>query len=144
MYIQNFSDDFIEMLHLHGANVIILKWIRNFNRGTNRMELEVIPDYFMEHSYFFALMLQDAFPGGTISKAQMDDHIVYIYNDIAYDIEGVTHSKSDFFVPLHAIGPYVYKHRGIPGMHLKDEDIQNFIDNPGEVLYAKNFYNLTT
>lgn len=39
--------------------------------------------------YYFAKMLENAFPGGEVCWAAPYSHIVYNYNGICYDIEGI-------------------------------------------------------
>ena len=52
------------------------------------------------YCYYFALMLQTAYPGGEICWAYPYGHVVYVYNKKPYDIEGESITESNEFIPL--------------------------------------------
>lgn len=67
------------------------------------------------YCYYFALMLQDAFPGGTICWAAPFGHIVYQYENINYDVDGVYSGEATSFIPISRLGSAIDDFRHIPG-----------------------------
>lgn len=51
------------------------------------------------YCFYFAKMLEAAFPGGEVCLAYPYGHIVYVYNGIPYDIEGHSITESNTFIP---------------------------------------------
>lgn len=64
------------------------------------------------YCYYFAVMLQNAFPGGQICVCYPFGHIVYIYKGVAYDIDGVSGAEVDEYIPIEHFGKAVndFKH----------------------------------
>lgn len=107
-----------EMKHTPGADEDILRFIADilYHCGTGNVETKSIQMLFRSgYCYYFAVMLQDAFPGGTICWAAPFGHIVYQYDDIAYDIEGVYSGEADCFIPVDRLGNALDDFRHIPG-----------------------------
>ena len=78
---------------------------------------EVIRHLFMSgYCYYFALMLQDAYPSGEICLAYPFGHIVYLYEGVPYDVEGVYSGKSDEFIPIKYLGNGIDDFRHIPDL----------------------------
>lgn len=57
-------------------------------------------------------MLQNAFSGDQIGVCYSFGHIVYIYKDIAYDIDGISSAEVDEYIPIEHFGEAVndFKH----------------------------------
>ena len=70
----------------------ILKFIDNFRtRENNHIEKgeECVRHLFRSgYCYYFAKMLEIAYPGGKVCLTYPYGHFIYWYNDEAYDIEG--------------------------------------------------------
>ena len=74
------------------ANKDILEFIYNFfsSHSSGIENNEHIRKIFRDgYCYYFALILQDAFPGGKIVWCAPFGHIAYQYNNTLYDIEVV-------------------------------------------------------
>lgn len=69
------------------------------------------------YCYYFALMLKDAFPEGEICWAAPFGHIVFLYQDVAYDIDGLYAGESNLFVPVSRLGQAIDDFRHIPGVY---------------------------
>ena len=61
---------------------------------------EVVISLYRKFSKEFALILECTFPGGKICYCQDSDKIVYVLEEVAYDIEGVVRSKYNLFNSL--------------------------------------------
>lgn len=59
-------------------------------------------------------ILQDAFPNGTICQCYPFGHIVYVYDRIAYDIDGVSNSEYEMCIPVSLLGRAIDNFRHIP------------------------------
>ena len=66
------------------------------------------------YCYYFAKMLQTAFPGGYIAWAVPFGHLVYMYNQVPYDIEGVYPGEATEFIPEEFLGDAIndFTHNG--------------------------------
>lgn len=66
------------------------------------------------YCYYFTKMLQTAFPGGYIAWAVPFGHLVYMYNQVPYDIEGVYPGEATEFIPEIFLGDAIndFKHNG--------------------------------
>lgn len=114
--IQEFVSDQIK--YTPEANKDILQFIAEiqYHSGTEEKETESIRMLFRAgYCYYFAMMLQDAFPGGTICWVAPFGHIVYQYHNIEYDIEGVYDGEADSFIPISMLGKTIDDYRHIPG-----------------------------
>lgn len=52
------------------------------------------------YCYYFARMLEEAFPGGQVCLCFPYGHIVYIYDGIAYDICGISDAEYEMYIPV--------------------------------------------
>lgn len=66
------------------------------------------------YCYYFARMLEDAFPGGVACLCYPFGHIVYIYEGIAYDINGISDSEHEYYVPISELGKAIDSFRHVP------------------------------
>lgn len=84
-------------------NKTILRFIWDFTWGFDSWECDVIHHTFTQgYCYYFARMLEDAFPGGKLVWAFPFRHIVYVYDDVCYDIKGV-YNVPDKLLPLEEL-----------------------------------------
>ena len=68
--------------------VFIAEFLTATGMDTGRMET-VRRLFQAGYCYYFALILKEAFPDGEVSWAAPFGHIVYVYQGIPYDIDGV-------------------------------------------------------
>lgn len=68
------------------------------------------------YCYYFAKMLEDAFPGGVICLCYDFGHVVYVYEEIAYDIHGVSDAEAKYYVPIRMLGKAINSFK-----HVQDE-----------------------
>lgn len=82
--------------------MLISQFIHNFNTYQGIGEgYEVLREQFMNGwCYYFAKILESAFPGGEICLCYPYSHIVYLYNGMAYDFEGESDTEAEFLIPL--------------------------------------------
>lgn len=66
------------------------------------------------YCYYFARMLEDAFPGGVACLCYPFGHIVYIYEGIAYDINGISNSEHEYYIPISELGKAIDSFRHVP------------------------------
>lgn len=86
-------------------------------RVTTNDSVETIRSLFEAgYCYYFAKMLEDAFPGGTVCLCYPFGHIVYVYEGVAYDISGVTDAEYESFIPLTWMRDGVNDFRHVPGI----------------------------
>lgn len=91
----------------------ILSFIGKILYHSGVENLQVIYDLFIQgYCYYFAKILEDAFPGGEICQAYPYGHIVYVYDGIPYDINGICdYDVSDEdFIPISKIDINDFKH----------------------------------
>lgn len=100
------------------ADETILRFIADIitHNGCSEDKTEDVHSLFAAgYCYYFALMLQDAFPGGTICWAAPFGHIVYQYHGLQYDIDGVYSGEAKTFIPISRLGNAIDDFRHIPG-----------------------------
>ena len=68
------------------------------------------------YCYYFAKILETAFPGGLICVCYRFGHIVYVYDEVAYDISGVTDSEYDALIPIDEFESLAIGFLHIPGI----------------------------
>lgn len=68
------------------------------------------------YCYYMANMLKDAFPGGDICLCYPYGHIIYAYEGVAYDINGVSDAEYEMYIPAKIAGQVLFDFRHIPGM----------------------------
>lgn len=66
------------------------------------------------YCYYFARMLEDAFPGGDVCLMYPFGHITYVYDGIIYDISGVSDAEHEALIPVKYLGDTIsiFKHNG--------------------------------
>ena len=117
------KEKFIQYNHVGcGGCKSVVKFIANFRFFAVRdveyvQSAETIRSLFENgYCYYFAKILEEAFPGGTICLCYPYGHIVYVYKEVAYDIGGVSDAEAEYYVPIDAVpeaGIIVFKH--LPG-----------------------------
>lgn len=141
------KEKFFDRNILYGANENIITFISDILfHGVNKVSasnsVESIRSLFEDgYCYYFAKILQDAFPGGDICVCHPYGHIVYIYGAIAYDIHGVSDSECELFIPIEKCGDHIEAFRHVPGKynpHIEDED-KTIADIANEVMESKSY-----
>lgn len=125
------------------ANYRILQFIETFRRGagSNPANQEIIRTLFRAgYCYYFAIMLKDAFPEGEICWAAPFGHIVFVYNDIPYDIEGVYCGEAEDFIPIRYMGETINDFRHVPGItcNATEQQIAQIMVQYQEEKYQRN------
>ena len=97
------------------------------------------------YCYYFAKILEDAFPGGDICLCYPFSHIIYVYEGIAYDIGGVSDAEKEMYIPISELGDNINGFRHIPGLiddTNKDKvyDIGEKCKKNGTIVYAISAY----
>jgi hypothetical protein len=98
-----------------------------FHNGNDIEKSNVISNLFSNgYCYYFAKILQDAFPGGEICICYPYGHIVYIYNNIAYDIDGISSAEYEMYIPISRLGEAINDFRHIEGKsyNISKEEIE--------------------
>ena len=67
------------------------------------------------YCYYFAKILEEAFPGGTICLCYPCGHIVYVHGEIAYDIGGVSDVENEYYVPISVVEKVTQVFKHVPG-----------------------------
>ena len=84
--------------------------------GSHEDSIETIRYLFESgYCYYFAKMLEQAFPGGTICYCYNFGHIVYVFDEVAYDISGVSDAEVELLIPIEELGDSVLDFMHIPG-----------------------------
>lgn len=95
------------------ANKNVLTFIGNilYHNGVDNTDT-IIKLFSCGYCYYFAKMLQDAFPGGEICQPAPYPHIVYVLDNIPYDIQGLCDLEYDELIPIEKLEDLEsYKHR---------------------------------
>ena len=79
--------------------VFIAEFLTATGMDTGRMET-VRRLFQAGYCYYFALILKEAFPDGEVSWAAPFGHIVYVYQGIPYDIDGVYKGDAMEYIPV--------------------------------------------
>ena len=99
------------------ADSRVLTFIAEFltATGTDLRNMETIRQLFRAgYCYYFALILKEAFPDGEVSWAAPFGHIVYVYQGIPYDIDGVYKGDVMEYIPVKYLGKAIDDFRHIP------------------------------
>lgn len=74
------------------------------------------------YCYYFARMLEDAFPGGEVCLMYPFGHITYVYDGIIYDIGGVSDAEYESLIPIKYLDNTisVFKHNGSSDVSRED------------------------
>ena len=113
------------------ANKQILYFIANFIYHCGIDADEIIQEQFRAgYCLHFAMILKEMFPGGEICWCAPFGHMVYVYKDIPYDIEGINTSDCDHYIPISFIKEGIKDFMHIPGIgfNASEEYIQDAIN----------------
>lgn len=116
---QHFTKEFVQQnSKRHSkADSRILTFIAEFltATGTDLRNMDTIRQLFrVGYCYYFAQILKDAFPGGEVSWTAPFGHIVYVYQGISYDIDGVYKGDVMEYIPVKYLGKAIDDFRHIP------------------------------
>ena len=116
---QHFTKEFVQQNSKRHpkADSRILTFIAEFltATGTDLRNMDTIRQLFRAGScYYFAQILKDAFPGGEASWAAPFGHIIYVYQGIPYDIDGVYKGDVMEYIPVKYLGKAIDDFRHIP------------------------------
>lgn len=67
------------------------------------------------YCFYFAKMLERAFPGGKVCVCHPFGHVVYVYEGVAYDINGVSDAEYQMYVPEEEYEDCMLDFMHIPG-----------------------------
>lgn len=125
------------------ANPVVLEFIFEFlyHNCTTEKEVEATRLKFMAgYCYYFAIMLKSAFERGSICWTAPFGHIVWVDNDgIPYDIEGVSTSEAEYYIPISYIQEGLKDFKHIPEEEFNASE--NYINKA--ILQYKKDNNLT-
>lgn len=82
------------------------------------------------YCYYFARILEDAFPGGKVCICYPFGHIVYVYDGYAYDISGISDAEHECYIPIEKFGTLIDDFKYIP--HLLCDATEEQIREIGE------------
>lgn len=116
------------------VNINILQFIHNIltHCGNHTEQNEGIYELFASgYCYYFAKILQTAFPGGTIVWCAPYGHIAYQYQDIVYDAHYVYDGEAEIFIPVDNMGDTIQDFLHIPNIahHTTQEEITQMMEN---------------
>ena len=139
------KEKFIQYNHVEcGGDKAIIKFIANFRFFAVRdveyvQSSETIRSLFENgYCYYFAKILEDAFPGGTICLCYPYGHIVYVYKEVAYDIGGVSDAENEYYVPINVLGRGIHIFKHVPGpavavTELEKDDFRHYCEETGGI-----------
>jgi hypothetical protein len=126
-----------------GADKLVINFIGDikFYKApgvTLEASVPVIDSVFNDgYDYYFAMILEKAFPGGKICVMYPFLQVCYVYENVAYTIDGIAKSLSDYLagnkkeclIPIEVLGEEVFVH--IPGEEAKicKDDINTAVEN---------------
>lgn len=107
-------------------NTNILQFIKEF-QSTDEQTIKYI--FKNKYCYYFAVILQTAFPGGTIVWCSPYDHIAYQYDGQIYDIDGICNYHAENYIPVSYLQDTLLDFLHIPGKpsYTTDQQIANII-----------------
>jgi len=73
--------------------------------------------------YYFAIILKEAYPGGTVCLLKGHGHIVYLYRGKFYDITGELTNRRNRYIPVEYFGEFIndFKQNYVSGGATKTE-----------------------
>lgn len=124
------------------TNTDILSFIKNFNDKSPDL-IKVFSNGYCLH---FAYILEKMYPGGTISWVCPYAHIVYVLNNIPYDISGTYCGESKTFIPIQYLNENLSDFEHIPGKFTKTSktDVANIIKNYYKTNHKKGLSEMLT
>ena len=119
------------------GNIRILWFIANFIYLYDNPEV-IIKQFRAGYCLHFAMMLKTTFNCGEVCWAAPLGHMVFIYKDIPYDIEGINTSECDYYIPISYLGLGIRDFARIPGegFNASEEFINEVIEK-----YERDKYN---
>lgn len=90
----------------------ILAFISNFRNFTDKDTQ--ITQFSKGYCWHFAKLLEATFPGGTVCWCAPYAHFIYLYNNHAYDINGLYDGEADYFIPETYLGPLLTDFTHVP------------------------------
>ena len=112
------------------ADKKILYFIANFLYHNGTANSELIHNQFRAgYCLHFAMILKDMFKDGEICWCAPYGHMVYMHNNVPYDIEGVNYSDCYYYIPISYIKNGIKDFMHIPGVGFctSEKYIQNAI-----------------
>lgn len=108
---------FIEQAKLAypNANNMVLKFIADFVFHDNPSS--TINLFSNGYCYHFAQILKATFGNGEICWVAPYSHIIWLQNDIPYDINGVYNGESTKFIPIEFLGHAIEDFKHNPEIH---------------------------
>ena len=98
------------------------------------------------YCYYFARMLEDAFPGGDVCLMYPFGHITYVYDGIIYDIGGVSDAEYEALIPVKYLGDTinVFRHNGdVDAQRDKYVRVADKCIRQRKVIEGKGYFELT-
>lgn len=149
--LQNSKREWIERERTLGGDPKVIEFISNVlfhgvMRVTTNDSVETIRSLFEAgYCYYFARMLEDAFPGVDVCLMYPFGHITYVYDGIIYDIGGVSDNEYDALIPIKYLGDTinVFRHNG--SATISDQECRQIADECvkcGNVIEAKGYFAL--
>ena len=129
----NYKEEFINDQYKKDpkANPQVIYFIADILYHMGNDNTETIRTLFHSgYCLYFAEMLKTAFNRGEVCWAAPFGHFVWKDdNDVCYDIEGVTISEADYFIPVSFLGNALDDFRHVRGVSFNatQEDIDGFI-----------------
>ena len=107
----------------------ILNYITTLQESSNNPEV-ICKHYRDGYCYAFATILKGTFACGDIMWAAPYSHIVWRYNDTAYDIEGKYVSDATL-IPIKYLGRHIdaFKHKSKYNNPITKKEIETIINN---------------
>lgn len=125
-----------------GADPIILQFIEEVNSHSvysidcdekiKEAQHRAVHDLFRcGYCFYFAHMLKIAFPDGEVCWCAPYGHIVFVKDNIPYDIEGVYNGEAEYFIPEIYLVDCIKDFLHIPGKsHITEQtEIDKIIKN---------------
>lgn len=134
--LQKQKSEWIEHRIKSGGNKKVINFIADIlfhgTRGVSTEDsIETIRCLFEAgYCYHFAKLLEDAFPNGQICLCYPFGHIVYVYEGVAYDINGVSDAEYEMYIPIEKMEDAILDFKHIPGVQSKltKDKIQTIIE----------------
>jgi hypothetical protein len=78
------------------------------------------------YCYYFALMLESAFPGGVVCLCWPYGHVVWVKDGLVYDVDGLSSAEYDLLIPVSELGEALDDFRHVEGLGFcaTAEDVQ--------------------
>lgn len=115
------------------SNIIMFIESFLYSNTHNDDEREVLRKIFMNgYCYYFAHMLKEAFVTGEVCWCAPYSHFVYLHEGVPYDIEGVSITEADYFIPEKFLDNALFDFKHVPGVFSPGatrEEIDNIISS---------------